>query len=288
MIKYQYQIAGIPLQVEGQSRWMYQDHGVLTPFLLTEEAPPAFTLEWEVVEELPKPKGDLVLQKPDKRVYREAAEQISYIGAVEDSPEGAYMQVCRREGHSHARVLRSKIPGGITPKVVLRAMDAPYLLAKNRGFLLHASHIRYGDEAIVFTAPSGVGKSTHAQLWMDNRGAELINGDRVAIRVETDGIYAYGVPFTGSSKVGKWAKLPLRAIVRLRQAPLDTVQPLQGFQAFRQIWEGCSVNFWNKVTLELTSRAVLDTVSAVPVYELACTPALSAVTALESILEQER
>lgn len=89
MIKYQYQIAGIPLQVEGQSRWMYQDHGVLTPFLLTEEAPPAFTLELEVVEELPKPKGDLVLQKPDKRVYREAAEQISYIGAVEDSPEGA-------------------------------------------------------------------------------------------------------------------------------------------------------------------------------------------------------
>ena len=48
-------------------------------------------------------------------------------------------------------------------------------------YVLHSSYIVYHDQAILFTAPSGVGKSTQASLWQKYRNIKIINGDRTLI-----------------------------------------------------------------------------------------------------------
>ena len=59
----------------------------------------------------------------------------------------------------------------------------------NQGFQLHASVINWKDKGILFSAPSGTGKSTQADLWKKYEGAKVINGDRALIRKRKRRVY---------------------------------------------------------------------------------------------------
>ena len=139
-------------------------------------------------------------------------------------------------------------------------------------------------KAILFTAPSETGKSTQADLWHRLRGAAIHNGDRSAVRWQDGRAYACGVPFAGSSQICENVTLPLAAIVYLRQAPETTIRRLRGAESFRCLWEGCSVNTWDRADVDRISETVLQVLTAVPVFELACTPDESAILALEGVL----
>lgn len=62
-----------------------------------------------------------------------------------------------------------------------------YFCKKNI-FILHSSYIKWNDGAILFSGPSGMGKSTQADLWNKYEGCEIINGDRSAI-TKKDGVW---------------------------------------------------------------------------------------------------
>ena len=151
--------------------------------------------------------------------------------------------------------------------------------------MFHSAYIEWQGRAILFTAPSGTGKSTQADLWCRHQGAGLINGDRAIVRLDGDTVLACGVPFCGSSGVTKNVSLPLAAIVYLTQAPENRVTVLAGFEAFRRVWEGCNVNVWNREELSAASEYVLEALSRVPVYRLDCRPEPAAVDALRQVLE---
>lgn len=76
--------------------------------------------------------------------------------------------------------------------------------------LLHGSFVEYNGNGIVFTGYSGIGKTTQAQLWKKHLGADIINGDKVFIRDFDDGVYAYGLPWKGSSPYCLNKKAPLK------------------------------------------------------------------------------
>ena len=98
---------------------------------------------------------------------------------------------------------------------------------------------------------------------------------------------AEGIPFSGSSQICENCSLPLKAIVYLSQAPETTICPLTGVRAFARIWEGVSVNIWDKEDVEQVSATVQQVLERVPVYHLACTPDESAVSALEQMLRKQ-
>ena len=75
---------------------------------------------------------------------------------------------------------------------VLRHLPLSHILLKFDAFVLHGAHIVVDGEAIVFSAPSGTGKSTQAELWRRHRSAAVINGDRVLVRKSADGFTAGG------------------------------------------------------------------------------------------------
>ena len=152
-------------------------------------------------------------------------------------------------------------------------------------FLLHASCICHEDGAILFTAPSGMGKSTQAQLWNAHRSATVINGDRVVLGVKDGVCMAYGVPFSGTSGIQKQASLPIKAIVYLGKAPKTTINRLTGVRAFRIIWEGVTLQHWNQDDVDNCVSALVKILADVPVYELQCTPDETAVTALENAMK---
>ena len=73
--------------------------------------------------------------------------------------------------------------GGVIDPLVGEFLDhvMPRLLSRMGRFLLHASCVAYGDEAVVFLGPSGRGKSTLALAHCELQGAELVADDAVEL-----------------------------------------------------------------------------------------------------------
>lgn len=212
---------------------------------------------------------------------------LTCMGEVSSSPENAYLQILRQGNHSCVRVLRQAVPERIMPRLVLNCLEAEHRIINRDGFVLHASCVEWQGRAILFTAPSGTGKSTQAELWHRCRNARIINGDRAAVTVGPEGPTAWGIPFCGTSGICENAAMPLAAIVSLGQAPVSAIRRLKGLAAFRQVWEGCSVHVWNRADVDRCTRTVLAAVEGVPVYRLDCTPDETAVSVLESMLQKE-
>lgn len=171
--------------------------------------------------------------------------------------------------------------------VASQYMGLERLLLEHRGFLLHASLIEYRGLGIAFTAPSGTGKSTQAELWEKYRGAEIINGDRAGIRLFPNDVKAYGSPMSGSSGIVKNKETQLRAIVVLRQATENRIRKMTAIEAFRALYSETLMNTWDAWYMETMTDLLLDAVRCIPVYLLECRPDEEAVCILERTLREE-
>lgn len=281
-----YEIAGLRIRVLTPNAEIYNDEAILGAFA----APPGgfdHSVEISLAESLDAPAGDCVYSSPALRVYSDGECFTRYMGSVGSGWQEGWLRIFRRGNESRVQLKCSASSGHIGAKTVLNSIEAEHLLTVHNGFLLHASFVAWNGRAILFTAPSGTGKSTQAELWRTLRGAEIINGDRAAVRICGGKALAWGLPFAGSSDVRKNTVLPLAAVVYLSQSPETSITRLRPSLAFRRIWEGCSVNAWNREDVLLGSQTVMDLVASVPVCHLACTPDESAVRALESVILSE-
>ena len=146
------------------------------------------------------------------------------------------------------------------------------LLLQNRGLLLHSSLVKYGENAIIFSGPSGVGKSTQADIWREYLGAEVLNGDRAALRKENGVWNAYGSPYAGTSEIYKNDFAPLKAVVILRQARENRFTRLTDGEAFRYIYPEISIHHWQKEFVSKATDICLEMLADIPVYMLECLP----------------
>lgn len=279
------ELAGIPIRVESDGA-LSEDPGILAEYLLP-EGDGAHVLKITMADELPKPEGTELYTGGDFRVYRAGESVIRYVGDLSRGADSAYLHTCQAGALTEATFSRRVLEKKISSKQLLRALDLNRLITEHRGILLHASFIEHEGQAILFTAPSETGKSTQAQLWCDHAGAALVNGDRAVVRILDGEVFACGIPMSGSSSVRRNVTLPLKAIVYLSQAPENRIQRLRGVRAFRRVWEGCTLNVWDRADVELATRTVTEVITRVRVFHLACTPDAGAVNLLKHTLEVE-
>ena len=87
------------------------------------------------------------------------------------------------------------------------------LLLENDGFVLHASALALNENAFLFSANSGIGKSTHTRLWKKVfDGVTIINDDKPALRLKSGLFYVYGTPWSGKSSLNENICVPLKSI----------------------------------------------------------------------------
>ena len=156
------------------------------------------------------------------------------------------------------------------------------LLLQHHGLLLHASLI---DHGIAFSGPSGIGKSTQAALWAQYAGAEILNGDRAAIRKTGDGWFAYGSPYAGTSGIYRRGCAKLRAIVVLGQSEENSLRKLSATEAFAKIYPEMSVHRWDREFAKNAADLCIRMLEETPVYLLECRPDETAVQLLRKGLD---
>jgi len=150
------------------------------------------------------------------------------------------------------------------------------------GIVVHAAAIDYKGKGIIFSGPSGTGKSTHARLWKKHKGALILNGDRPAMRIAGDSVDLYGTPWAGTSREFVNQKAPLEAIVMLEQGSSNEIRRLTNEEAVRLLAARCYSPYFDKDLMSLALDNIGGIIERVPVYLLECTPDHSAV---ESVVE---
>ena len=151
---------------------------------------------------------------------------------------------------------------------------------------MHSSFIKYKNKGILFTAPSGTGKSTQADLWNQYKKAEIINGDRSLIRRIDNKWRAYGVPFSGSSPYCKNDSVDLEAIVILRQGPENVIIKCDKATAIKKLLSESTVNYWNDKFVNKIMDLLTDLVDNIDVYILSCRKDQGAVELLAETIEK--
>ena len=159
------------------------------------------------------------------------------------------------------------------------------LFLRKNCLMLHAAFIRWKGKGILFTAPSGTGKSTQAELWKKYERADILNGDRAAVRRDESGCWqAYGLPYAGSSGIYRNEKTPVSAVIVLRQAEENRIRRLGMLDTIRNLYPETTVHHWEADFVEKALALLTELAGEVSVYLLECRPDKGAVEAVQHVL----
>ena len=139
------------------------------------------------------------------------------------------------------------------------------------GILIHGAVIEFDNNAYMFTAPSGTGKTTHIKQWKKLYGSrvKIVNGDKPIIRLIGDEFFAYGTPWCGKEHFNRNTKVPLRGIVVLTRSDENFIElvPPSEFNQFllKQLYMP------KKISAKLKTLDIADKLfEKVPLYRLGC------------------
>lgn len=285
MDKFYFLIGGIHVELQCRFPLIIQNN--LRPFL-TEKGTNSPTDILYTIAKAPAPGwkpeglGAPIFEKPFFRIYRTGNALIQADGL--DGCEDYIIVRKDKVWGVHVYILTSPLTNQYYN--VSNSMGFPFLLPYFDGFFLHAAFIRWQGKGILFSAPSGTGKSTQAALWERLRGADILNGDKALLRYikQEKRWRAFGSPWAGSSHIYRKESAPLHALVILRQAPQNSICRMERFPAYKQLFSQSSAPLFDAALLGKTTDLLERLVNDTPVFLLQCRPDEDAVKILENAL----
>lgn len=147
-------------------------------------------------------------------------------------------------------------------------------------FLMHGSVIATEGLGYMFTAASGVGKTTRTRIWKkEYPDSIIVNGDKPLLRITSNGIYVHGTPWAGKEGENTNVCVPLQAVFLLERAgdgESDTIQKLRPLEAFPFLLQQ-SYHPEDKEAMHQTVCLLQSFVQRVDLYRLRCAPTAEAV-----------
>jgi hypothetical protein len=144
--------------------------------------------------------------------------------------------------------------------------------------LVHACGVAWQDSALLFSGPSGVGKTTIGRLWRD-AGGTLLNDDRMLVRWVSGDVYASATPWHGEEREIRADIHPLGAVYFLRHGEENRIDPLGAAESVAELMANTVAPFYLPDAIE----RIMDTWSAVlesvPAFRFTFTPDARAVEA---------
>ena len=161
-------------------------------------------------------------------------------------------------------------------------------IVKYNGFVIHGACILYKDNAYLFIAPSGTGKTTHIRLWMKHlKDLVVINGDKPIIRLINTLPYIYGTPWMGKERYGNNTSAKLKSIILLKQGPIDKIAKIDKKEHINEIFNQIYMPE-DKTTLIETMDLVDKVFNNVDVYSMDATMNDSAFITCFEVLTGEK
>ncbi len=139
---------------------------------------------------------------------------------------------------------------------------------RNHMIQVHSSLIEYKNSGIMFLGPSGIGKTTQAELWHQYLDALIINGDCVFVEDKGDEFIGWGTPWHGSSPYCENTSVSVKALIVLKQGQENRIRKLEGFEKVSEVSNNIIYPMWIEDGMDLCLETLDHLLTHVPVYEL--------------------
>ena len=222
---------------------------VNTRKFITEEREADIHYTFRIVKELPylDEAWESIFERPDIQVFRQGKLEARKLAV--GTMEAAYA-ITKETNEKEIEVyfLEAKKQELVIDTIFVSCLALEKHFAKRGAHILHSCFLHYKGQAILFSGPSGIGKSTHAHLWcLYIEDTHVVNGDRCLIYKNENGEYvASAWPVCGSSGICLTETYPLKAIIFMGQAPNNEVISVRPMQLFKQLSSQITINWWNK------------------------------------------
>ena len=143
--------------------------------------------------------------------------------------------------------------------------------------LIHAAVVAVDGVAYAFLAKSGVGKSTHIQLWQKAFGerAVIINGDKPFFSFEGDRLMVHGSPWRGKEGLGANLSAPIGGICFLERGTANVITSATPAEVVGRLFHQVLIPHDREE--QTAFMATLDRIlREIPLYRLACNMDLEA------------
>lgn len=238
----------------------------------------------EIVDQLPEIEGDCISQRPDIQIFEKdhlEARRLSIVGMP--MVYGVYQEISPEEIHCFLHKNFLDMLSTDTIFVSLFALEKQMIA--RQAVILHCSVVKTGDQVMLLSGPSGIGKSTHADLWVKYKNAEVINGDRTLICKKGDQWMSLGWPICGSSEICHNEDYPISRVVFLGQAKENQGRRLSYVEGIKHLISQTTANNWNADFVQKVWQIIEEMAADVPVYEYACNMEEAAVEELGKLVE---
>ena len=266
-------VANVPIEVETTDKAFFERR--FADYVCTADTPPQMVMTSTVVPhiELPTAAKEVwslrnlhALRLPDGRncVYSCVGKNGNIRRLTTYTAEAA-----------RADILLAPTGGVLKPvdyEYVYTGQEFAYRLGYLGGAVLHGSAIAYRGEGVIFSAPSGTGKSTHTALWRRCFGEDVqwVNDDKPALRFSDDGVTVYGTPWSGKTDLNRNVAVPLRAVVFLRRGEENLLERMAPAEALFCMGKEI-IRPYSDMTLEKRLADFMITlIQRVPIYRLTC------------------
>lgn len=282
-----YKIAGLILSIDGEDRLI---HDNLSKFTISDNRP---VTSCDISVRLIKTSGyELPYEKalvfsPYMEVYKsEFGFNIKYhqspdiIGIeLDDNTNSAVIYVNSAEtGISYP---------DIKEQIFLAIRDIFFSFCPKFGMIpIHSSSVLYNGKVYLFSAPSGTGKTTHANLWLEHTDAAVFNGDVCMLEPCDSHVTAHGIPWCGSTTDYMNASYELGEIFFLKRSGHDSVASLNQFTGVINLTSRSFASNWTKAQMATILDIAGKIASVSKTASLECTPTINSLnTVLKHIKE---
>ena len=149
------------------------------------------------------------------------------------------------------------------------------MLPRYHAFILHGAAVSLDGCGYIFSGRSGVGKSTHANLWLKHFGnqdrhepdarARMINGDKPILMLDDGQWYVCGSPWQGKENLGNPIAVPLKGICFLTRGENNRITPATHMTD----WLFNAVLLPNEAATRIEMLSLLDSlIEQIPVYHM--------------------
>ena len=277
---YKYTVAGHTFGVSLPAGFSQEDHlRPYLPFIACDDAEPLFTLKLETADSF---------RALEPGVVKECLnDEAPYFWMFEKQPGKYNFGFSYSKNHPDCLLVPSDdyrqstvyVPTAYAGRLAEFALSNAMMLLYTFNttpldtLMVHASVVAHEGGAYMFLGRSGTGKSTHSSLWLKNiAGTYLLNDDNPVIRVEGDKVNIYGTPWSGKTPCYKNEVLPLKASVRLSQAPHNIIKKLPALQSYASLMPACSCMRWDRRSTDALHKTVEKVISRVNGWHLECLP----------------
>jgi len=177
-------------------------------------------------------------------------------------------QACCNPAAGTGRIRQSCSPYAVDS--LLRIVHS-LVLAKQRGFLVHASSAIRKNRAFIFSGVSGAGKTTISRLAPPD--VTLLTDEISYVRRNGDNYLACGTPFAGElGRPGANASAPISDFYFLEKGPENRIEPIAAADAVRRLMRNILFFVHDPDLVAQVFQSACEFVSLVPMHRLVFVP----------------